>query len=321
MSEQQAQALRSTGGVGYITISVRDLDDALSFWVDRMGFQVLRRIQSADDCMATLWGVEPADIAEQVLLTSPGAAAGRIHLVRFAKPGEAVRANAAPIDLGPKNLDITCTGMHAHVEALKAAGFSFRSEIGEYTLDKLHAREVQMPCHDDTNMVFIEVLSEAPEFQVPFSHKGFAGVTSFVVVVPDTAPEANFYRTLFGWEELLHHRVSGPEIEAVVGLPPGAALELRMMGKPDEPFGRMELVSYERLPGENRFARTQPFATGVIACGCVVESLDDTIAVLAQEGLTVGAVIEGETLLGSGRVVRAQSPAGMKLDLLEVSAG
>lgn len=308
----------SIAGIAYITISVADMDVALDFWMGRMGFELSRRRSGRDELMAALWGIEAHDVIDQALLTSPGASAGRVHLLQFANPGEAVRNEAAPTDIGPKNLDINCTDMHRHVADFKSAGYGFRSEVGEYTLEGLHTREVQMPCHDDINMVFIEVLSEAEAFQTDFSPRGFAGVTSFVVVVPDTLSESHFYQQLFSLDELLHHRVSGPEIEAVVGLPKGSTLELRMLGKTIEPFGRMELVSYEGIQGVNRFNRTVPFATGVISCAFIVPLLAKTVAGLEALALPVADAGRFNTLLGEANVVRTTSPAGMKIDLFEL---
>jgi catechol 2,3-dioxygenase-like lactoylglutathione lyase family enzyme len=305
-------------GIAYITVSVANMQTALDFWVARMGFEISVRKRGADAGLAALWQIAADDIEEQVLLTSPGAAAGRIHLLKFSRPGEAVRFQAAATDLGPKNLDIACTDMHRHVAELQSAGYMFRSAVGEYTLGELQAREVQMPCHDDTNIVFIEELSNASAFQVGFSNQGFAGVTSFVVVVPDTVKEALFYQRLLGLDEVLYHRVSGPEIEAVVGLPPGAALELRILGRATEPFGRMELVSYGQIAGLDRFARTEPFATGVLSCGFVVSSMDAMLDQLSEHALPIGASMQFDTLLGAGRVSRTISPAGLKLDLIQL---
>jgi hypothetical protein len=136
--------------------------------------------------------------------------------------------------------------------------------------------------------------------------------------VPDTLNEARFYQQLFCFDEVLHHRVSGPEIEAVVGLPPGAVLELRVLGKPSQPFGRMELVSYEQVVGLDRFVRTVPFATGIIACGVVVKSLDAVLDQLSEAGLPVGPTMSHDTVLGDGRVSRSASPAGLKIDILQL---
>ena len=41
------------------------------------------------------------------------------------------------------------------------------------------------------------------------TEQGYGGLTSFVVIVPDTRAEAGFFRAVFGLEELMHHRLSG----------------------------------------------------------------------------------------------------------------
>jgi hypothetical protein len=80
----------------------------------------------------------------------------------------------------------------------------------------------------------------------------------------------------------------------------------------------MELVSYEQIDGFDRFARTQPFATGILSCGFLVESLDAVLDQLSEEGLAIGASICCETVLGNGRVSRTASPAGLKIDLVQL---
>ena len=107
-----------------------------------------------------------------------------------------------------------------HAE-LRQAGYTFRSAISDYEIGDIHAREVQMPAHDAINVVLAEILSEG--YDIDFSPAGCGAVTSFVVIVPDGRAEANFYRSVFELDEVMHHRITGPAIEQVVGLPPGAA--------------------------------------------------------------------------------------------------
>jgi len=297
-------------GISYITVSVANMEEALAFWTGQLGMELRARRNGADAGASALLGVAPDEIAGQAVIGSPGAEDGRIYLVQFAEPGEPVRLGSAPTDLGPKNLDINCTDMPARMDELKKAGYAFRSDFSEYELNGLQVREVQMPGHDGTNIVFIEVAGEQDEFSTPFSDRGYAAVTSFVIIVPDTLPEAEFYRELFGFDELLHHRLSGPEIEAVVGLPPGAALELRMLGRQDSPFGRVELVSYEGAPGANLFAKAHPPATGILGGGFVAAAADGFLQ--RAEALSLAVHDRGEcaTVLGNYRVYKATTPAG-----------
>jgi len=301
-------------GIAHISIGVAELQPALDFWVGQIGMDVVARRSGADPELGRLWGIPAGQFVDQLLLATPGATTGQLHLVQFREPGPAVRAGAAATDLGAKNLDVNCTGLPDRVAMLQKQGHRFRSPIGEYTVDAIQAREVQLPGHDCLNIVFIEILSKG--FEVRYSPQGFAAVTSFVVIVPDTKAEANFYRDIFEFDELMHHRIAGPGIEAAAGLPVGTTLDMRLLGKPDQLFGRMELISYEGVSGEDRFQRAVPPATGILRCGIRVSSvtaIDQRMGHAPAAGFPVAA-----TIFGHVRILPVQSPAGLVIDVLEV---
>jgi hypothetical protein len=275
-------------------------------WVDLLGLEVVARREGPDLELAKLWELPAAQIIDQLLVRTPGAETGQLHFVQFNEPGEAVRKGAAPTDLGAKSIDVNCKGMPELVAKLREAGYSFRSDISEYEVGDIRAREVQMPGHDDVNVVFIEILSEG--FEVNYSPEGFAALTSFVVIVPDTLTESRFYQDLLGFEELMHHRITGPGIEEAVGLPEGTALDMRLCGAEDNLFGRMELIRYEGLSGENRFQRAVPPATGILSCGVVIDSPE-------EKGLTLGHGLVTDTIVGNYRVCEITSPAGLRIEV------
>jgi hypothetical protein len=242
---------------------------------------------------------------------------GRIHLVQFREPAEAVRKGAMPTDLGAKNIDVNCTDMPKLIEQLREAGYSFRSEMAEYEIDGIKAREVQMPIHDDINLVLIEVLSKG--FEVGYTPQGYAALTSFVVIVPDVEREVDFYKQLFGMTDILSHKLSGPAIEMAAGLPPGTVLNLHLLGEPDNLFGRMELIEYVGVKGANCFQRAVVPATGILSCGFMVESLDDFISDAAKLNITINRKNRKNLLFGSGEVATLVSPAGLKIWLHQMS--
>jgi catechol 2,3-dioxygenase-like lactoylglutathione lyase family enzyme len=304
-----------TDGIAYISIGVADLKPVTDFWIDQLGLEVVARRTGPDPELGRLWNLPGEQFIDQLLLATPGAATGQLHFVQFRQPGQPVRAGAAVTDLGAKNLDVNCTDMPARIAALADAGCVFRSAISEYAIGDIQAREVQMPGHDALNIVFIEVLSEG--FEVSYSPRGFAAVTSFVVIVQDTRAEARFYRDVFGWEEIMHHRITGPGIEKVVGLPPGAALDMRLVGPPDNLFGRMELITYEGLSGADRFRLAVPPATGILGCGLRVRSIAEIAARAAQHGIDASPLLNVDSLPGRGRCAVLYSPAGLRVELLE----
>jgi len=293
------------------------MDAVHSLWVERFGLEILARRSGPDASLAALWGLPAEQFVDQLLLSAPGATSGRLHFVQFAEPAAAVRAGAAPTDLGAKNLDVNCIGMPKLVEELGAAGFAFRSAIGEYEIDGIRAREVQMPVHDDINVVLIEVLSSG--FDVALSDRGYAALTSFVVIVPDVAREAAFYRHLFGMQDILTHKLSGAAIEMAAGLPQGTVLDLHLLGAADNLFGRMELIEYVGVQGDNRFTPAIPPATGILSCGFCVQSLDQFRALAASHGIRVGSECVSSAITGAGVAAELISPAGLRIEVLQLS--
>jgi hypothetical protein len=238
---------------------------------------------------------------------------GWLHLVQFDRPDPPVRRDAATIDLGPKSLDVFCRDMPARYAELESDGYRFRSPISEYEVGDLQAREVQMPAHDDTNVVLIEVFG----WDVRLSDAGYGAVTSFVVIVPDTEVEGAFYAELFDLDELMHHRIAGPAIEQAVGLPKGSALIMRLMGRETERFGRMELIQYEGLTGTDRFPLAKAPALGTLHCRFQVDSLEAFAERAGQAGAAVRHYGSIQTIFGSGPAAVVYSPAGLRLEVFE----
>jgi catechol 2,3-dioxygenase-like lactoylglutathione lyase family enzyme len=302
--------------IAYVSIGVTSMETALGLWVEQLGLQVIVRRDGPDPQLGQLWELPADQFVCQVLLATPGAVSGRIHLVQFREPAEPVRKGAVPTDLGAKNIDVNCTDMPMLIERLREAGYAFRSAIAEYEIDGIKAREVQMPIHDDINLVLIEVLSKG--FEVEYSAKGYAALTSFVVIVPDVAREVDFYKQLFAMTDILSHKLSGPAIEMAAGLPPGTVLDLHLLGEPDNLFGRMELIEYVGVKGADCFERAVVPATGILSCGFMVESLDDFISDAVKLNVTINRKNKKKLLFGSGEVAALVSPAGLKIWLHQI---
>jgi len=294
-----------------VVVGVSDMSAVRELWLRRFGLQAVAGRSGADPELASFWRLQADAIADQLLVRTPGVTAGWLHFVQFAKPGAPVRAGAVPTDLCPKNLDVNCADMPARHAELAAAGCRFRSAISDYEIGALRAREVQMPAHDDVNVVLIEV-HDSP---LTLSARQFGAVTSFVTTVPDTAAEAQFYRSVLGLDELLQHRITGPAIEQVVGLPSRAALDMRLLGDARQPYGRVELIAYEGLAGRNLYPLAKPPAVGVLGCRFRVHDLP----ALRARALAAGCAVEEggrvDFLFGRAEVCTLVSPAGLRIDL------
>jgi len=296
--------------IAYAVIGVGDMNEALELWVGRFGMEIVARRTGPDPELARAWGLPADGIADQALLLTPGVEEGGIHLVRFTHPGEAVRAGARPTDLLPKSVDVAVRDIHARHAELAAAGYQFRSPVGTLKTDEVTVYEVHMTGHDDINIVLVE----QPAHPQPLSARHYGVAPLLISITPDNAREAEFLVRLLALEDIAHNRFGGPEVEKTIGLPPGASLDVRILGNSARPFGRVELVQYEGVASENRYPRARAPARGQLSLTFFAADLSPWLAGERGEVTDLGT---GAGLYGPGRMVTATTPAGLRIDIVE----
>lgn len=297
----------------HVTVGVADLDSALDLWVGKLGFEILARSEGSDPGLAQLWSLQPADIARQAIVRTPGEQHGMLHLVQFVDPDPPVRAGAEVYDLVPKNLDIHARDLPARFAELKASGEVFRNDSpSEITTEGgLTFREIHMKGHDDTNIVLLESEGE----QLPYSPQGFAGVGPVITIVPSASAEKAFYVDVLGLEILSENILNGPEIERMVGLPPGAGLDVSVLGHEEEHFGRIEIVDYQGVDGTNLYPKARPKALGTLHVSYMSQDLKAVRSRLGLAGVPITEYGQVTTLFGSGQAIAFASPAGMRIEV------
>lgn len=303
--------------IAHLVVGVRDLNAALQLWGQTLGLTIIAERHGPDVGLAQLWQLTPERIRAQALLGTPGLPAGRLHLVEFADPLPPVRQDAKPTDLVPKNIDIVCDDIQVRFAELTRAGYRFRSTPARYEAEEggavLEIFEALMPAHDNVNVVLLQLVGR----EFPFTPQGFAGVSSFVPVVPDAEAETQFYQEVLGLPLNFIHRLAGPNIERMIGLPPGGAVEMRMLGSLDCHAGRIEMAQYHGLTGFNRYPLAKPPALGTLHAVFFAPAVEAIKQRAERAGLAVhehGAV---ETLFSNGPALTLHTPAGLRLDIHE----
>ncbi len=303
-----------------LVVGVRELAAALQLWVETFGFEILNRREGPDHGLAHLWDLQPERIRAQALIGTPGFRHGRLHLVEFADPLPPVRAGAKPTDLVPKNIDIVCDDISARYAQLSQAGHRFRAGPARYEAEEhgelLEIFELLMFGHDEVNVAILQLVGRS----FPFTQRGFAGFTSLVHVVPDAEAETQFFQEVLGFPLHFIHKLDGPDIERMIGLPPGGAVEMRMLGSPHQHAGRVELAKYHGLDGHNRYPLAKPPALGILHAVLLTSSVENVVQRANAAGVPVtehGAV---ETIYAQGPALTLHTPAGLRLDIHEVGS-
>lgn len=304
--------------LAHLVVGVRDLTAALQLWVETFGFALLHQRDGPDHGLAHLWDLEPEHIRAQALIGTPGFRQGRLHLVEFADPQPPVRAGAKPTDLVPKNIDIVCDDIQAQYELLTQAGHRFRSGPARYEAeedgDLLEIFELLMFAHDDVNVAILQLVGRP----FPFTPRGFSGFTSLVHVVPDAEAETRFFQEVLGFPLHFIHKLDGPDIERMIGLPPGGAVEMRMLGSPKQHAGRIEMAKYHGIDGRNRYPLAKPPALGTLHAVLLSPALDEVRRRAQVAGAPITEHGTVETIYANGPALTLHTPAGLRLDIHEV---
>lgn len=295
----------------YVVISVADMDRSMALWINRFGMRLVTRRDGTDPDLSRAWGLANDGIADQALLRTPGMTHGGVHLVRFKTPGATVRDGAASTDLVMKSVDISVKNMAERYAELTAAGYKFRSPPSQLSAGDLEFSEVHMYGPDDVNIVFVDI----PKKPEPTSDKGYGVAPQIVITTPDNVRETSFFQSTLGLALISHNSFAGPQIEKAVGLPKGAKLDVRILGNPENHYGRLEFVQYEGATGKNLHPRAKAPARGMLSISYLVPDLNP----LLTRAQALSLVDHGRvsTVLGQGRMVSLVSPAGVRVDLLQ----
>lgn len=298
-----------------VTVGVTDLDDALTLWVGDFGLQLVERRAGPDPALARLWAIEAEDIVDQALVRTAGTRSGMLHLVQFDNPDAPVRSGAQVFDSLPKNLDVYVTDMPRRIAELTAAGRTFRNEnFSEVTAPNgITFREIHMPGHDFINIVLLEILGG--DMVVP--DKLYAAVGPLIVIVDDADREKRFYEDVVGLEKLSDNLLEGPSIEKMIGLPPGAALDVSIWGKADRPYGQVEVIEYRGVNGNNLYSRAKPKSPGILHVSYEAPRLAPIRRLLDERRIEFSEYGPVPTLYGTGAVISLHSPAGFRIEIHE----
>ena len=301
----------------WVSIGTADMGAALDFWVGRLGFECVARAEGDDPGLREHWGVTDRQIAQQAMVRSAGAENGGMHLVEWNVAAESVRAEAQVFDLCPKNLDIYVDDLPVRMAQLTEQGVVFRNEHYSEAVspDGVHFREIHLAGHDDVNIVLLQVIGS----DTPIPDSGFYGIGSLVCIVRNPAEEKRFIDTVLGLSLSHNNILKGPEIEEMIGLPAGCALEVSIWAEPGQPLGEVELVTYHGTDGANRYPRAQPGARGITHLNWWLDDIEAFAAHLTEQGVSCKlSKVEGSLIQSSSSLI-FQSPAGLRLEAHERS--
>jgi glyoxylase I family protein len=126
-------------GIHHVAISVPDLDQALSFYSDLLGFEVVQRSEFNGDFPQADRAIGLPNVAARMaMLKAPNT---HVELWEYHSPMPDDRT-ARPCDLGYPNMALQVRGMAEEYERLKAGGMTFVGEPVDFgTSSAIYGRD------------------------------------------------------------------------------------------------------------------------------------------------------------------------------------
>src|SRR5438477_12418992 len=105
-------------------ITVANLDRALAFWRDVLGFELSLRAHHTEDLASEVTGVPGAEISF-VVLKGYG---HKIELLEYLAPSNRKHVNLRPCDVGSVHIALTVDNLEAVLSAIAASGWKTAGE-------------------------------------------------------------------------------------------------------------------------------------------------------------------------------------------------
>ena len=296
---------------------------ARRLYVDHFGFVPEDPVEVSDVALLDLWGCDGPMTATR--LVKPGSTGGSIRLVcapgiQPARPGPQPRQMDTT---GPFAIDFYVRGMRALHRRLRDDGYAFRSQPQRYQLfgTTFEVDEMLLEGPEGFLHALVEylprqhrcVLGERPDEQV-------SEVVAQVTVTDDLDAGLDLLRDGLGGQVYFDQQFSGPVIERLIDLPPGASFRAVIMRGPQRRNARMELMTQVGpRPDANEGVRRPPRLFPSIG----VPSLPHVLDRIAQTSaaVEVGGPVVVPQDLGGGRAATLRTSFGVFVELRETPAG
>ena len=109
----------------HVGLVVNDLNSALNFWRDIMGFKVIRRLEEKGEIIDKILGLKNVDVTT-IKLSAPDG--NVLELLRFNSHRSRSNWSGSPYSTGLTHIALTVQDMERTCQRLKKAGVTFPAE-------------------------------------------------------------------------------------------------------------------------------------------------------------------------------------------------
>jgi catechol 2,3-dioxygenase-like lactoylglutathione lyase family enzyme len=273
----------STFGPERISISVGDLDQALAFYRDWVGFTQVGDYALDPHEIEALWRLPEGTRARSVLLKSEGPTT-LLELLDFGQRSrKIIRPNPRGLDLGYWGMSLKVHDLDGIVEDLKARGYRWSSEAFTYTpaFLKFGVRNVVLDGPDHNPIYHYEMLNGEP-----WSGPRYVELNHLAMLVDDVPAYQRFFGDVLGLVHRGEFEDTGT-MNTFYDMPPGAKGREGFFSPAEGRAATMNYVIISPSNGRSLAAVARPPNLGEFQTSFRVDDLAATMAKTRESGFKV----------------------------------
>lgn len=306
--------------VKLVTLGVSDIDRALSFYRDALGY----RLQARGDIspqLAPLWRFDPAMSGRWAVIAADDSGLGRIRLVQFDAPGQRLwNAQNLYNGSGYYALNFRCRDALATMQAVTAAGGSSAHEPSYWEVSEQVA--VRDSINDDPDGIRLDVFSYERGGELRGALDTEVSVVQTIAIATRDVPRSVAFYQALGFETLFDRVLDFPELQALLGTDrPVKIHNVNLIKDGHIVPGRVEMFAYlemEHMPDAPLRDAAVPPNIGILSASLHSADLERELAAVIALGATLIARRQVE-LPGVGHcdVASVFGPDGEQLELYQ----
>ncbi len=298
--------------IRYVTLAVRDLDIATTFYSSAIGWELLGLGDVSGPGYERAWQMPPLSTGRVRVLGLPGAVTALLRLVQFDQPGVGIRYEDRAEDPGIVATRILARDLESLWRRAEVLGARPRLPLAPALDDAPEqARDTQF---FDPSGAIVEAVQAPAEGIVPALPGTVSDIQAVILVCHDAERSRDFYGHL-GYAETARLdttvRVAGP----LEGRP---LRRIRLAAGPGIPGG-IDLVEFTGVTGRSLVERAMPPNHGYLSVSFETDDLDGTARMLSRAGAS--QICDPQTVevphLGLARIQAFRGPDGEVLEMLE----
>lgn len=310
--------------IQFTTISVADMERALTLFRDVMGMQVIARQEIFGSEIEELWGLPTFMSGQSVLLGKPGVSGSRIRLVRFEPVSDVViREKAEPWDTGAiKIVDFMVSDFQQAEQALLSHGWQWRTSPQRYALpnDEGESLEGHINGPDGTILGVIQLFGVSRSKYVEVADDTlFSEMATTSYLVPDLDQALAFYSGALGLRVTDDVTINQAELQRLIGLPSGVSLRMVLLGSAQGKSGKIGLLQYQGITGASLAEISKPPHRGAVLISFETDALHHVYDTLKNSDAQIICPPVQVEIEPYGRVsaMTAKAPDGVMLEFFQ----